>query len=186
MDSHSFLNAQHSANPVFASLFGHAHMLISRQDMYDMIKNMLWWIDNGIIMAGLSMVFFRNPLFWSKGNLHKLPAVIWQYSYRGETAFLQRAPPLFWSFSDGILLLVFNYQITDTRMTNGERATLSSIFCVLILVDEGLLRRFTMFNGGFSKGQLDWLDSVLSSADEKRERVTIVCKWSLSLSQSLE
>lgn len=38
----------------------------------------------------------------------------------------------------------------------------------------GLEKRFTMFNGGFSKGQLDWLDSVLSSADEKRERVTIV------------
>ncbi|XP_030610966.1 manganese-dependent ADP-ribose/CDP-alcohol diphosphatase [Archocentrus centrarchus] len=34
--------------------------------------------------------------------------------------------------------------------------------------------RFTMFNGGFSKDQLDWLDSVLSSADEKQERVTIV------------
>lgn len=39
---------------------------------------------------------------------------------------------------------------------------------------EGLGQRYTMFNGGFSKGQLDWLDSVLSSADEKRERVTIV------------
>ncbi|XP_040922610.1 manganese-dependent ADP-ribose/CDP-alcohol diphosphatase [Toxotes jaculatrix] len=38
----------------------------------------------------------------------------------------------------------------------------------------GLLRRFTMFNGGFSKEQLDWLDSVLASTDEKRERVTIV------------
>ncbi|AWP17233.1 putative manganese-dependent ADP-ribose/CDP-alcohol diphosphatase [Scophthalmus maximus] len=38
----------------------------------------------------------------------------------------------------------------------------------------GLQRRFTMFNGGFGKEQLDWLDSVLSSADEKRERVTIV------------
>lgn len=35
-------------------------------------------------------------------------------------------------------------------------------------------QRFTMFNGGFSKEQLDWLDSVLSSADEKQERVTIV------------
>ncbi|XP_042363346.1 manganese-dependent ADP-ribose/CDP-alcohol diphosphatase isoform X1 [Plectropomus leopardus] len=41
-------------------------------------------------------------------------------------------------------------------------------------VSEGLLQRFTMFNGGFSKDQLDWLDSVLSSADDKRERVTIV------------
>ncbi|XP_070845999.1 manganese-dependent ADP-ribose/CDP-alcohol diphosphatase [Chaetodon trifascialis] len=39
---------------------------------------------------------------------------------------------------------------------------------------EGLQQRFTMFNGGFSKAQLDWLDSVLTSADEKRERVTIV------------
>ncbi|XP_035526582.1 manganese-dependent ADP-ribose/CDP-alcohol diphosphatase [Morone saxatilis] len=35
-------------------------------------------------------------------------------------------------------------------------------------------QRFTMFNGGFSKDQLDWLDSVLSSADEKQERVTLV------------
>lgn len=40
----------------------------------------------------------------------------------------------------------------------------------------GVLRRFTMFNGGFSKDQLDWLDSVLSSADEKQEKVTIVSK----------
>ncbi|XP_031179878.1 manganese-dependent ADP-ribose/CDP-alcohol diphosphatase isoform X1 [Sander lucioperca] len=39
---------------------------------------------------------------------------------------------------------------------------------------EGLQQRFTMFNGGFSKEQLDWLDSILSSADEKQERVTIV------------
>ncbi|KAM8730387.1 manganese-dependent ADP-ribose/CDP-alcohol diphosphatase [Acanthopagrus schlegelii] len=39
---------------------------------------------------------------------------------------------------------------------------------------QGVLRRFTMFNGGFSKDQLDWLDSVLSSADEKQEKVTIV------------
>ncbi|XP_022597969.1 manganese-dependent ADP-ribose/CDP-alcohol diphosphatase [Seriola dumerili] len=39
---------------------------------------------------------------------------------------------------------------------------------------EGLQQRFTMFNGGFSKDQLDWLDSVLSSADEKQQRVTIV------------
>ncbi|XP_053269387.1 manganese-dependent ADP-ribose/CDP-alcohol diphosphatase [Pleuronectes platessa] len=41
-------------------------------------------------------------------------------------------------------------------------------------VVEGLKRRFTMFNGGFSKDQLDWLESVLSSADEKKERVTII------------
>ncbi|XP_005721971.1 manganese-dependent ADP-ribose/CDP-alcohol diphosphatase [Pundamilia nyererei] len=37
-----------------------------------------------------------------------------------------------------------------------------------------LTQRFTMFNGGFSKDQLDWLDSLLSSADEKQEKVTIV------------
>lgn len=36
-----------------------------------------------------------------------------------------------------------------------------------------------MFNGGLSKEQLDWLDSVLSSADEKQEKVTIVSKWNL-------
>lgn len=41
-------------------------------------------------------------------------------------------------------------------------------------VAEGLERRFAMFNGGFSKDQLDWLENVLSSADEKKERVTIV------------
>ncbi|KAM7382173.1 hypothetical protein PAMA_012841 [Pampus argenteus] len=40
----------------------------------------------------------------------------------------------------------------------------------------GLEQRFTKFNGGFSKEQLDWLDSVLCSADEKREKVTIVSK----------
>uniref|UniRef100_A0A3Q2QZG3 Manganese-dependent ADP-ribose/CDP-alcohol diphosphatase n=1 Tax=Fundulus heteroclitus TaxID=8078 RepID=A0A3Q2QZG3_FUNHE len=34
--------------------------------------------------------------------------------------------------------------------------------------------RFTMFNGGYSREQLDWLESVLSAADEKQERVTIV------------
>lgn len=39
---------------------------------------------------------------------------------------------------------------------------------------EGLLKRFAMFNGAFSKDQLDWLESVLISADDKRERVTIV------------
>ncbi|XP_017271595.1 manganese-dependent ADP-ribose/CDP-alcohol diphosphatase [Kryptolebias marmoratus] len=36
------------------------------------------------------------------------------------------------------------------------------------------LSRFTMFNGGFSQDQLAWLDSILSSADEKQEKVTIV------------
>ncbi|KAM4624264.1 manganese-dependent ADP-ribose/CDP-alcohol diphosphatase [Polymixia lowei] len=39
---------------------------------------------------------------------------------------------------------------------------------------EGLEQRFVKFNGGFSKDQLEWLDGVLSLADEKRERVTIV------------
>ncbi|XP_054913397.1 manganese-dependent ADP-ribose/CDP-alcohol diphosphatase [Poeciliopsis prolifica] len=34
--------------------------------------------------------------------------------------------------------------------------------------------RFTMFNGGFSQEQLDWLDSVLSEADERQEKVTLV------------
>ncbi|XP_034050331.1 manganese-dependent ADP-ribose/CDP-alcohol diphosphatase isoform X2 [Thalassophryne amazonica] len=34
--------------------------------------------------------------------------------------------------------------------------------------------RYRMFNGGFSKTQLDWLDDLLSAADEKQERVTIV------------
>ncbi|XP_037547115.1 manganese-dependent ADP-ribose/CDP-alcohol diphosphatase isoform X2 [Nematolebias whitei] len=34
--------------------------------------------------------------------------------------------------------------------------------------------RFTMFNGGFSPDQLDWLDSVLSSADGNQEKVTLV------------
>uniref|UniRef100_A0A3P9JN74 Manganese-dependent ADP-ribose/CDP-alcohol diphosphatase n=1 Tax=Oryzias latipes TaxID=8090 RepID=A0A3P9JN74_ORYLA len=38
---------------------------------------------------------------------------------------------------------------------------------------EDLRQRFTRFNGGFSREQLDWLDSVLTSADEKQERVTI-------------
>lgn len=42
-------------------------------------------------------------------------------------------------------------------------------------VFEGLEQRFTMFNGGFSKEQLDWLDSVLSVADKEQEKVTIIC-----------
>ncbi|XP_020483826.2 manganese-dependent ADP-ribose/CDP-alcohol diphosphatase [Labrus bergylta] len=42
-------------------------------------------------------------------------------------------------------------------------------------VFKGLEERYTMFNGGFSKVQLDWLDSVLSSCDEKQDRVTVVC-----------
>lgn len=39
---------------------------------------------------------------------------------------------------------------------------------------EPLVQRYTKFNGGFSQEQLDWLDSVLSSADDKQEKVTIV------------
>ncbi|XP_017548624.1 manganese-dependent ADP-ribose/CDP-alcohol diphosphatase isoform X2 [Pygocentrus nattereri] len=35
--------------------------------------------------------------------------------------------------------------------------------------------RFVKFNGGFSQEQLDWLDRILVSADEKEEKVTIVC-----------
>ncbi|XP_027033375.1 manganese-dependent ADP-ribose/CDP-alcohol diphosphatase isoform X1 [Tachysurus fulvidraco] len=34
--------------------------------------------------------------------------------------------------------------------------------------------RFVKFNGGFSQGQVDWLDRVLTSADEKGEKVTVV------------
>ncbi|XP_054591896.2 manganese-dependent ADP-ribose/CDP-alcohol diphosphatase [Nothobranchius furzeri] len=34
--------------------------------------------------------------------------------------------------------------------------------------------RFTMFNGGFSRDQMEWLESVLTSADENQDRVTIV------------
>lgn len=48
--------------------------------------------------------------------------------------------------------------------------------CVFVSAFNNLTQRFTMFNGGFSKDQLDWLDSLLSSADEKQEKVTIVSK----------
>ena len=57
-----------------------------------------------------------------------------------------------------------------------SKMKLTFIFCVLVLVRWSLEQRFTKFNGGFSKDQLDWLDSVLSSADEKGEKVTIVSK----------
>lgn len=40
----------------------------------------------------------------------------------------------------------------------------------------GLEGRFTKFNGAFSKEQLDWLDSLLSLADARGERVTLVCE----------
>lgn len=39
--------------------------------------------------------------------------------------------------------------------------------------------RFVKFNGGLSQDQLDWLDRVLTSADEKEEKVTVVSKYSL-------
>lgn len=42
-------------------------------------------------------------------------------------------------------------------------------------VSEGLKVRYTMFNGGFSQVQLDWLSSLLTSADENAEKVIIVC-----------
>lgn len=38
-----------------------------------------------------------------------------------------------------------------------------------------------MFNGGFSRDQLGWLDSVLSTADGNQEKVTLVSKSSLTL-----
>lgn len=51
------------------------------------------------------------------------------------------------------------------------------MLCVLVAVCGGPEdQRFTKFNGGFSKDQLDWLDSVLSSADEKGDKVTLVSK----------
>ncbi|KAK3559860.1 hypothetical protein QTP86_026205 [Hemibagrus guttatus] len=34
--------------------------------------------------------------------------------------------------------------------------------------------RFVKFNGGFSQDQVDWLDGVLTTADEKGEKVTVV------------
>lgn len=37
--------------------------------------------------------------------------------------------------------------------------------------------RFVKFNGGFSQEQLNWLDKVLTSADEKDEKVTVVSKY---------
>lgn len=51
------------------------------------------------------------------------------------------------------------------------------VSCVAASVFEDLRQRFTMFNGGFSKDQLDWLESVLTLADEKQEKVTIVSKY---------
>ncbi|XP_067285825.1 manganese-dependent ADP-ribose/CDP-alcohol diphosphatase isoform X1 [Pseudorasbora parva] len=37
----------------------------------------------------------------------------------------------------------------------------------------GLEQRFVKFNGGFSSEQLQWLDGVLTLADQKQERVTL-------------
>lgn len=42
-------------------------------------------------------------------------------------------------------------------------------------VSTGLKERYTMFNGGFSQLQLDWLSALLTSADENAEKVIIVC-----------
>lgn len=39
--------------------------------------------------------------------------------------------------------------------------------------------RFVKFNGGFSQDQLDWLNGVLTSADQKEEKVTVVSAYSL-------
>ncbi|XP_036382168.1 manganese-dependent ADP-ribose/CDP-alcohol diphosphatase isoform X1 [Megalops cyprinoides] len=41
-------------------------------------------------------------------------------------------------------------------------------------VSIGLEQRFVKFNGGFSQDQLDWLEGVLTLADEKLEKVIIV------------
>lgn len=73
---------------------------------------------------------------------------------------------------------------TPVRLTVSERM-LDLMLCVALSEVKGLQQRFTMFNGGFSKDQLDWLDSVLSSADDRQQRVTIVSKsrpvtWGLS------
>ncbi|CAM4705782.1 unnamed protein product [Leuciscus chuanchicus] len=39
--------------------------------------------------------------------------------------------------------------------------------------DSGLEQRFVKFNGGFSVEQLQWLEEVLTLADQKQERVTV-------------
>ncbi|KAJ8246374.1 hypothetical protein GJAV_G00267030 [Gymnothorax javanicus] len=38
----------------------------------------------------------------------------------------------------------------------------------------GMKERFVKFNGGFSQGQLDWLDHLLGMSDEKLEKVVVV------------
>lgn len=45
----------------------------------------------------------------------------------------------------------------------------------------GLNQRFVKFNGAFSQEQLQWFDEVLTLADQKHERVTIVSKYNLLL-----
>lgn len=47
----------------------------------------------------------------------------------------------------------------------------------MIIVCCGLDQRFVKFGGAFSQEQLQWLDEVLSLADQKHERVTIVSKY---------
>nr|XP_046233204.1 manganese-dependent ADP-ribose/CDP-alcohol diphosphatase [Scatophagus argus] len=54
-----------------------------------------------------------------------------------------------------------------TQHNNNEDLNCPPVF-------EGPQQRFTKFNGGFSKDQLEWLDCVLCLADDKREKVTIV------------
>nr|XP_061823006.1 manganese-dependent ADP-ribose/CDP-alcohol diphosphatase-like [Nerophis lumbriciformis] len=45
--------------------------------------------------------------------------------------------------------------------------------CPPVQLDD-LKQRFTMYNGGFSETQLDWLNDVLSSADKKQEKVSLI------------
>ncbi|XP_055007301.1 manganese-dependent ADP-ribose/CDP-alcohol diphosphatase-like [Boleophthalmus pectinirostris] len=49
-----------------------------------------------------------------------------------------------------------------------------NVFFFPLAMSDHLLQRFAKFNGGFSQEQLDWLDSILSTADDKQEKVTIV------------
>ncbi|MGH0134505.1 UNVERIFIED_CONTAM: hypothetical protein FKN15_056930 [Acipenser sinensis] len=39
----------------------------------------------------------------------------------------------------------------------------------------GMKQRFVEFNGGFSREQLDWLNDVLTFADNNQEKVTVMC-----------
>lgn len=49
----------------------------------------------------------------------------------------------------------------------------------MLTVTSWLEQRFVKFNGAFSQEQLQWLDDVLTLADQKHERVTIVSKYNL-------